>query len=108
GRCAVGRLSALQGLQAGGGMSGSVAERLAELDWSALGASLDEWGYARTPPLLTAAGCAELRSLYHDESRFRSRVDMARFRFRIGEDKYFFDPLPPPLAQMCQHAHTPP
>src|SRR5262249_22585567 len=105
GRCAVGRLSALQGLQAGGSMSGSVAERLAGLDWPALGASLDEWGYARTPPLLTAAECVELRSLYHDESRFRSRVDMARFRFGIGEYKYLADPLPPLVAELREHAY---
>ena len=86
-------------------MSGSVAERLAGLDWPALGASLDEWGYARTPPLLTAAECVELRSLYHDESRFRSRVDMARFRFGIGEYKYLADPLPPLVAELREHAY---
>jgi len=86
-------------------MSGPVAERLAGLDWPALGVSLDEWGYARTPPLLTAAECAELRSLYHEESRFRSRVDMARFRFGIGEYKYFADPLPPLVAELREHAY---
>jgi hypothetical protein len=88
-------------------MSGSVAERLAGLDWPALGASLDEWGYGRTPPLLTATECAELRSLYHDEARFRSRVDMARFRFGIGEYKYLADPLPPLVAELREHAYPP-
>ena len=88
-------------------MSGSVTERLAGLDWPALGASLDEWGYARTPPLLTVAECAELRSLYQDESRFRSRVDMARFRFGIGEYKYLADPLPPLVAELREHAYPP-
>ena len=88
-------------------MRGSVTERLADLDWPVLGASLDEWGYARTPPLLTASECGELRSLYHDEARFRSRVDMARFRFGVGEYKYFADPLPPLVAELREHAYPP-
>ena len=37
------------------------------------------------PPLLTAAECDELIALYPDQARFRSRVDMARFRFGEGE-----------------------
>ena len=88
-------------------MSPSIAERLARLDWAAIGASLDEWGYARTPALLTPAECAELRALYTEETRFRSRVDMARFRFGVGEYKYFADPLPTVVGELREHAYAP-
>jgi hypothetical protein len=88
-------------------MSGTIAERLARLDWEALGASLDAWGHARTPVLLDAAECAELRTLYHDESRFRSRVDMARFRFGVGEYKYFADPLPELVRELREESYAP-
>ena len=62
----------------------SVAARLGGLDWPALEAQLDERGYARTPPLLTDEECGALVGLYGEERRFRSRVDMTRYRFGVG------------------------
>jgi hypothetical protein len=88
-------------------MRASLSERLGRLDWTGIGASLDEWGHARTPPLLAPAECAELRTLYDDEARFRSRVDMARFRFGVGEYKYFADPLPPLVHELRRRAYPP-
>jgi hypothetical protein len=90
-----------------GRVSPSIADRLAALDWAALGASLDEWGFARTPALLTPEECAALRALYGDDARFRSRVDMARFRFGVGEYKYFASPLPAAVEEIRLHAYTP-
>jgi hypothetical protein len=52
-------------------------------------------GYARLGRLLTRASCESLRSLYEEEKIFRSRIDMARYRFGRGEYKYFDYPLPP-------------
>ena len=88
-------------------MRPSIPERLAGLDWAGIGASLDEWGHARTPPLLTPGECGELRALYDVEARFRSRVDMARFRFGVGEYKYFADPLPDLVRDVREHAYAP-
>ena len=88
-------------------MSPSLADRLGGLDWAAIGASLDEWGFARTPPLLTSEECAALRALYGDDARFRSRVDMARFRFGVGEYKYFASPLPVAVEELRLHAYPP-
>ena len=65
-----------------------IAARLADLDWTTIERSLWEWGYAKTPPVLTPDECAELMALYDDDTRFRSRVDMARYRFGLGEYKY--------------------
>ena len=72
----------------------SIAARLAALDWDALGRSLWEQGYAKTPPLLTTAECEGLVALYADDRHFRSRVDMARHRFGEGDYKYLAHPLP--------------
>src|SRR5881396_607868 len=85
----------------------TIADRLAKLDWEAIEQSLGEWGYARTPPMLTADECASLIALYSEESRFRSRVDMARYRFGIGDYKYFAHPLPPVVADLRAHAYPP-
>jgi hypothetical protein len=83
----------------------SIAARLAGLDWPGLEAQLDERGYARTPPLLTDEECGALVKLYGDERRFRSRVDMARYRFGVGEYQYFASPLPGPVAALRAHAY---
>ncbi len=72
----------------------SVASRIAVVDWAAVFASLSERGYATLPPILTAAECGSLIGLYEQRERFRNRVDMARFRYGVGEYKYFSYPLP--------------
>ena len=77
-----------------------LARRCAGLAWDDLAASLDARGFATAGPLLAAAECAALIDLYADEARFRSRVDMARFRFGEGEYKYFTAPLPEPVATL--------
>ncbi len=88
-------------------MSASLAERLARLDWAAIGASLDDCGHARTPALLTGAECADLRALYAADAHFGSRVDMVRYRFGVGEYKYFADPLPAAVRELREHAYPP-
>ena len=69
--------------------------------------SLWEHGYAKTPPVLTPDECNQLIALYPDAARFRSRVDMARFRFGVGEYKYFAAPLPPLVEELRVHAYPP-
>jgi len=85
-------------------MASDVARRSAALDWRAIEESLEERGYARTERVLTPAECDSLAALYRDESRFRSRVDMARHRFGLGEYKYFARPLPPLVAELRSSA----
>ncbi len=64
------------------------------VDWDGVAAALDADGFARLPQLLDAQQCRELASMYEDDARFRSRIDMERFRFGVGEYKYFASPLP--------------
>jgi hypothetical protein len=68
---------------------------LLALDWRAIESSLDGQGFAPISPILTPKECETLASLYHDDSHFRSRIEMERFRFGVGEYKYFAAPLPP-------------
>ncbi len=51
-------------------------------------------GWARAGQVLTAAECHDLQLMYDDESHFRSRISMERYRFGRGEYQYFRDPLP--------------
>ena len=73
----------------------NIQDRLAQLDWKAIEASLWQRGYAKTDPLLAPEECDALVALYSKDQLFRSRIDMRRFRFGEGEYKYFTYPLPP-------------
>jgi hypothetical protein len=72
----------------------SVTSVVASLDWSAIETSLDAQGFAALPAVLAPDECRELAALYDDDARFRSRIEMERFRFGAGEYKYFGAPLP--------------
>jgi hypothetical protein len=76
------------------------ANRVAALDWDSLQESLDEHGYAKLPSLLDKTECQQLIDTYEVENHFRSTVDMARYRFGIGEYKYYGAPLPDLLQQL--------
>jgi hypothetical protein len=76
------------------------ADRVAALDWDAIGRALDDAGHAVTPPLLRAAECDALIAMFGEDRRFRSTVDMGRHRFGEGCYRYFAEPLPPLVAAL--------
>jgi uncharacterized protein len=84
----------------------TVSKRISRFDWNALEHAIDENGFATMPPTLTPQESRALIELYQDESKFRTRIDMARHRFGIGEYKYFAYPLPP-LVQELREALYP-
>jgi len=82
-----------------------VEQRVDALDWGAAEESLWARGYAVTTPLLLAEECAELVELYNDKKRFRSHILMERFRFGLGDYKYFDHPLPETVASLRTSAY---
>ena len=77
-----------------------IAGRVAALDWQRISADLDSQGCAVIEDLLPPGICRALAALYEQESRFRSRIVMARHGFGRGEYKYFSHPLPPGVAAL--------
>lgn len=78
----------------------SALDPAARYDWNSIAADLDARGCAVLDALLTPAQCRALAALYDDDSRFRSRVIMARHGFGRGEYKYLSYPLPEPIAAL--------
>src|SRR5262249_28806742 len=66
----------------------SLTGRVDAQAWDDLGAQLDARGYAETATLLSEEECRELSDLF-DGGRFRSTIDMARYRFGDGRYRYF-------------------
>ena len=81
--------------------------RIDSIDWKRLAADLDGHGFATIEQLLTPAECRDLAGLYDDDSRFRSKVVMARHGFGRGEYKYFAYPLPEPVAVLRDALYPP-
>ena len=90
----------------------TIAARVATLDWTAIEACLDRDACAVVPSLLSQNECEVVSALYAADTRFRSRVVMARHNYGSGEYKYFAYPLPrlvgglrtafyPPLAAIA-------
>ena len=77
-----------------------IETRINTLDWQRITANLHDAGWARTGDVLTAAECEALRDLYADDQLFRSRIVMERFRFGLGEYKYFAYPLPSIVTEL--------
>jgi hypothetical protein len=70
------------------------SNRVADVPWTRVGEALWEEGFSRIGILLSQSECKKLRSLYTEAERFRSRIEMARYRFGKGEYQYFRYPLP--------------
>jgi len=69
-------------------------DRVDATRWETVRDDLDAYGCALTGPLLTPSEAAGIAALYPDDSRFRSTIDMRRYRFGEGEYRYFTEPFP--------------
>ncbi len=78
----------------------TTAEPVAAVDWARVVGDLDTNGFAIMPKLLAPSDCRALSGLYPDDTRFRSRIVMARHGFGRGEYKYFAYPLPERIAAL--------
>jgi hypothetical protein len=83
----------------------SMGQRIQALDWKLAAESLSDRGYAICSPILSPAECNSLVALYNDASKFRSHIIMERYRFGIGDYKYFANPLPELVAELRSSAY---
>lgn len=80
--------------------------RFETIDPAKLEADLSANGYAVLPQLLSSQECAQLRALYTEPDRFRSRVLMARHNFGRGEYQYLSYPLPPLVQDLRENLYA--
>jgi len=82
------------------------SERVADGDWRVLTDEVNAFGCALADQILTPAECAAVAGLYDQVRRFRSTIDMARYRFGSGQYRYFDAPFPD-LVQQLREAFYP-
>jgi hypothetical protein len=79
-----------------------LSSTISRLNWKEVQTSLWALGYGRLGTVLSRLQCEEVRGWYTNSKLFRSRIEMARFRFGQGEYQYFAYPLPPLVAELRQ------
>ncbi len=73
----------------------NIVERLQAINWEETTEMLNSTGFAILKNVLSPTQCDSLIKLYDAENTFRKTVVMERYRFGLGEYKYFNYPLPP-------------
>ena len=75
-------------------MTTNIQRSLAKIDWPRVAEGMHARGYAHVPGVLTAEDCRQLIATYDEPQRYRKTITMERYRFGLGEYKYFTYPLP--------------
>ncbi|WP_103072577.1 2OG-Fe(II) oxygenase [Aquimarina sediminis] len=65
-----------------------------DIDWQQITSDMHEKGYAIVPKYLSEKECHQFIEQYDNTDGYRKTVVMQRYRFGIGEYKYFDYPLP--------------
>jgi len=77
-------------------------DKILNADWKTITESLHARGYAVVPEVLTCVECDSLIQKYSDEELYRKTIVMERYRFGLGEYKYFNYPLPELIRNIRQ------
>jgi hypothetical protein len=75
-------------------MDASIIAKLEKVDWSVVTEQMNNKGFSLIPGLLSHEQAEQLKQGYTDPSAYRKTVVMERYRFGLGEYKYYNYPLP--------------
>lgn len=76
-----------------------------KIDWTMVTEAMHNRGYALVTNLLTEEDCGQLIASYADETLYRKTITMERYRFGLGEYKYFQYPLPPLIQTIREQVY---
>jgi hypothetical protein len=78
-----------------------------QIHWPHVYQSLNDKGYAIIPSFLPDEDCEYFKNNYSSGDRYRSTINMQRFRFGKGEYKYYSYPLPPIIESLRSNLYSP-
>ena len=71
-----------------------IESKINSINWTRVGRELNERGFAIVSKIISTEQCEELIDNYVNPDRYRKTITMERYRFGLGEYKYFNYPLP--------------
>lgn len=83
----------------------SISERIVDLDWPSIRQELHDKGFAIVKNVLTKEECDNLIAAYNTNDTYRKTIKMERYRFGLGEYKYFSYPLPQFITELRENVY---
>lgn len=80
-------------------------KKIHKIDWENIAKTLNKDGYVIVPKVLSEIHCKNLIELYSQSDIYRKTVVMERYRFGLGEYKYFQYPLPEIVQAMRENLY---
>lgn len=77
-----------------------ILHKIEQADWRGIAERMHQHGHAILPGLLSEEQCELLKAAYNNSEAYRKTVVMERYRFGLGEYKYFNYPLPDIIQQI--------
>ena len=78
----------------------NIQEKIDLLNWSGISEAMNQNGYACASQVLSDAECDWLIANYSNNELFRKTINMERYRFGLGEYKYYNYPLPALIEEL--------
>jgi hypothetical protein len=80
-------------------------QKIEQLDWDNISSQLNDNGYALVSNVLIDTECHDLIDQYDSKELYRKTINMKRYRFGMGEYKYFNYPLPDVIQQLRENIY---
>ena len=84
----------------------NIKQKLTALDWGVITEHMQEKGFAIVPAVLSGEDCNLLIKNYEEQKYYRKTITMERYRFGLGEYKYFTYPLPELLQAIRKEVYA--
>ncbi len=82
-----------------------IEKRIGLLDWDNISGEMNQKGYAGAARILTEEECDQLIGHYNNETLYRKTINMERYRYGLGEYKYYQYPLPAIVQELRESVY---
>ena len=83
----------------------TIKKRIADKSWNSINTQLHDKGFVVVKNMLTQKECDILIADYNAQNTYRKTINMQRYRFGIGEYKYFQYPLPAIITELRENVY---
>lgn len=87
-------------------MTENIENRLASKDWQTITKELHQKGFVIVRNVLSKKECEAFIEDYNADNTYRKTISMERYRFGLGEYKYFKYPLPDIITQLRETVYA--
>lgn len=83
----------------------NIIDSIQQINWSQVSNDLHNKGYAQIPAFFPLSYCQQLIESYNNANGYRKTVVMERYRFGLGEYKYYDYPLPDNIQALREYIY---